>query len=117
MLTANGVHIDFGNRGALAFERLAALTTTNLAEIRLSFLSENISPRVTYCSGELKALHINNFNQHIFKRPPYALSMQCWAQELSFHGHDVPYRGEGLASYTHQVVMACLLYTSPSPRD
>ena len=78
----------------------------NLAEIRLSFLSENISPRVTYCSGELKALHVSNFSQHIYKRPQYALSMQCWAQALSFHGHDAPYRGEGIASYTHQVVMA-----------
>ena len=62
----------------------------NLADIRLSFLSENISPRVTYCSGELKALNVSNASQHVYKRPRYALSMQCWAQELSFHGHDVP---------------------------
>ena len=78
----------------------------NLAEIRLHFLNENISPKVTYCNGELRALHISNFNQHIYKRPQYALSLQSWSEELNHHGHDVPYRGESAASYTHQVIMA-----------
>ena len=50
--------------------------------------------------------HVSNFNQHIYKRPQYALSLQSWSEELNHHGHDVPYRGEGAASYTHQVIMA-----------
>ena len=34
------------------------------------------------------------------------MSLQCWSEELAHLGFHAPYRGEGVASYTHQVVMA-----------
>ena len=62
--------------------------------------------RVSYRNGEMCSLHINIYKQHIYKQPRYAMSLQCWSEELAHLGFHAPYRGEGVASYTHQVVMA-----------
>ena len=80
--------------------------TENLNECRLTFLQNNISPYVRYSNGELVSLHVNVYKQHIYKTPRFASSLLRWSEELSHAGYDVPYRGENVAGYTHQVILS-----------
>ena len=45
---------------------------------------------------------------HVYKKPAFANSLLRWSEELSHAGYDVPYRGEGISSYTHAVVLALI---------
>ena len=80
--------------------------TEDLTAARLQLLQRNISPGVSYRAGEICALHIPIYRQHIYKTPQFAMSLLRWSDELNYNGYDAPYRGESLASYTHQVVLA-----------
>ena len=80
--------------------------TDDISNARLCFLENNISPKVSYANGQIVALHIPLYKQHIYKTPMYASSLLRWSDELSRIGYHVPYHGEGIASYTHNVVMA-----------
>ena len=80
--------------------------TDDIINARLCLLENNISPKVSYSNGQIVALHVPLYRQHIYKTPMYASSLLRWSEELSRSGYDVPYRGEGLASYTHNVVMS-----------
>ena len=80
--------------------------TEDLTAARLQLLQHNISPGVSYRAGEICALHIPIYRQHIYKTPQFAMSLLRWSDELNYNGYDAPYRGESLASYTHQVVLA-----------
>ena len=80
--------------------------TEDIAEARLYYLSQNISPRVSYKSGTITALHVPLYKQHIYRKPQYANSLLRWSDELKHAGYDAPYKGEGLASFTHNVVLA-----------
>ena len=66
----------------------------------------NISPKVSYSNGQIVALHVPLYKQHIYKTPMYANSLLRWSDELSRIGYHVPYLGEGLASFTHNVILA-----------
>ena len=80
--------------------------TDDIEHVRLCFLENNISPKVSYSNGQVVALHIPLYKQHIYKTPMYANSLLRWSDELSRIGYHVPYLGEGLASFTHNVILA-----------
>ena len=61
---------------------------------------------VSYSNGQIVALHVPLYKQHIYKTPMYASSLLRWIDELSRIGYHVPYHGEGIAAYTHNVVLA-----------
>ena len=82
--------------------------TEDLHACRLAFLDDNISPSVCYSNGELVSLHVQLYKQHIYKTPRLALSLLRWSEELAHAGFDVPYRGENVAGYTHQVILALI---------
>ena len=44
----------------------------------------------------------------MYAEPKFAHSLSAWSGELAAMGYDCPYRGESLASYTHQVVLALI---------
>ena len=80
--------------------------TDDISNARLCFLENNISPKVSYSNGQIVALHVPLYKQHIYKTPMYASSLLRWSDELSRIGYHVPYHGEGIAAYTHNVVLA-----------
>ena len=80
--------------------------TDDISNARRCFLENNISPKVSYSNGQIVALHVPLYKQHIYKTPMYANSLLRWSDELSRIGYHVPYLGEGLASFTHNVVLA-----------
>ena len=80
--------------------------TEDIEATRYWFLSEGISPRVQYRGSALRSLVVPSRKQYIFAEPKYAHSLSSWSGELATLGYECPYRGESLASYTHQVVMA-----------
>ena len=80
--------------------------TDDIENVRLCFLENNISPKVSYSNGQIVALHVPLYKQHIYKTPMYASSLLRWSDELSRIGYHVPYLGEGIASFTHNVVLA-----------
>ena len=82
--------------------------TEDLQSARLLLLQHNISPGVSYRGGEICALHVPLYRQHIYKTPQWAMSLLRWSDELNYAGYDAPYRGESLATYTHQVVLALI---------
>ena len=82
--------------------------TDDIIRARLAYLENNISPKVTWQCGEIVALHVPIYRQHVYKKPAYANSLLRWSEELAHSGFDVPYRGEGVASYTHSVVLALI---------
>ena len=48
------------------------------------------------------------YKQHIYKTPRFASSLLRWSEELGHAGFDVPYRGENIAGYTQQVIIALI---------
>ena len=80
--------------------------TDDIEATRHWFLSEGISPRVQYSGSAQRRLTAPSRKQYVFAEPKYAHSLSCWSGELATLGYECPYRGESLASYTHQVVMA-----------
>ena len=82
--------------------------TEDLIYARSTYLDNNISPKVTWQAGEITALHVPLYKQHVYKKPAFANSLLRWSEELSHAGYDVPYRGEGISSYTHAVVLALI---------
>ena len=82
--------------------------TEDLHACRLAFLDDHISPSVRYSNGELVSLHVQLYKQHIYKTPRFSSSLLRWSEELAHAGFDVPYRGENVAGYTHQVILALI---------
>ena len=82
--------------------------TDDLVHARSTYLDNNIAPKVTWQAGEITALHVPLYKQHVYKKPAFANSLLRWSEELSHAGYDVPYRGEGISSYTHAVVLALI---------
>ena len=78
--------------------------TDDLITARLAYLAKNISPKVTWQNGEVAALHIPLYKQHVYKKPAFANSLLRWSEELTHAGFEAPYHGEGMASYTNTVV-------------
>ena len=89
--------------------------TEDLIYARSTYLDNNISPKVTWQGGEITALHVPLYKQHVYKKPAFANSLLRWSEELSHAGYDVPYRGEGISSYTHAVVLALTKSSQEGP--
>ena len=66
---------------------------------------------------KIVALHVPLYKQHIYRTPMYASSLLRWIDELSSIGYHVPYHEEGLASYTHNVVLALVKHTRKMYRE
>ena len=62
--------------------------------------------KFTFQNGEVTALHIPLYKQHVYKKPAFANSLLRWSEELAHAGFEAPYHGEGMASYTNTVVLA-----------
>ena len=56
--------------------------TDDIENVRLCFLENNISPKVSYSNGHIVALHVPLYKQHIYKTPMYASSLLLWSDEL-----------------------------------
>ena len=60
--------------------------TEDLQSARLLLLQHNISPGVSYRGGEICALHVPLYRQHIYKTPQWAMSLLRWSDELNYNG-------------------------------
>ena len=100
------LNMALGNLTFRPRRHLAVLTQMILATQDFALFENNISPKLSYSNGQIVALHVPLYKQHIYKTPMYASSLLRWSDELSRIGYHVPYLGEGLASFTHNVVLA-----------
>ena len=88
--------------------------TDDLIHARSTYLDNNIPPqkklRGKPARSRLDMCRL--YKQHVYTKPAFANSLLRWSEELPHAGYDVPYRGEGISSYTHAVVLALIKKSS-----